>query len=294
LVAGIALIACSPRSQPASTDIAASEVTIGEIEHDGRQRTYRLFVPADIGSGYPLVVALHGGLGSGEQFASASGYDEVAAREGFAVIYPDGYRRTWNGGGCCGRAVAEDVDDVGFLVSLIEQLTQELPIDPERVFMTGHSNGAIMTFRVACERSDLVAAVAPVAGSLEVADCAPPRGIPLLLIHGDSDRNHPLEGGEGERSLAGVAFTSVEESMATWTAALGCASPQEPIVEGAVMTTTWTTCRDGAIAQTVIIAGADHPWPGGTVQAEAIQGTPTQELDATEATWSFFVTSSDG
>lgn len=290
----VLLVACGGRpggGEDGTTVPRLVGVTTGALEHDGIVRSYRLFVPDDLQAPSHLVIGLHGGLGSGEQFAEATGYDTLAAQKKFVMVYPDGVNRTWNGGRCCGRAQREDIDDVGFLAALVEHLAQRIPIDSEHVFMTGHSNGAIMTFRFACERADLVAAVAPVAGSLEIGDCPATRGVSLLLIHGDSDLNHPLEGGEGERSLAGVAFASVGESMARWTEAMGCEAPEPSTEEGPLTTTEWPSCRDGTLARTVIIAGADHPWPGGTVGAPEIQGTPSNDLDATAATWAFFAES---
>ncbi|MEP7214931.1 MAG: PHB depolymerase family esterase [Anaerolineaceae bacterium] len=208
---------------PATNTVVAGAST-GTLKVGSMDRSYRLFVPRGLGQGrVPLVVALHGGLGNPEQFARTSRFDELAAAEGFVVVYPVGFEATFNGGACCGRAASQKVDDTGFLATLILYLQSVLPIDPARTFATGHSNGAIMAFRFACERADLVAGVVPVAGSLEIPSCAPSRPVPLLAIHGDSDRNHPFEGGEGSRSIAGVAFRSMPDSLAVWTKAMGCA-----------------------------------------------------------------------
>lgn len=264
----------------------------GTLKHDGEERTYRLFIPtgATADTKMPLVVALHGGLGSGDQFADNSQFEKTAQTEGFIVVFPDGEGRTWNAGNCCGGSARDDVDDVGFLAALIDRLKATLPVDPERVFMTGHSNGAMMTFRFACEQAGKVAAVAPVAGSLEIPGCSPSAPVDLLAIHGDSDKNHPIEGGEGTRSIANVAFVSMAESMRLWTTGFGCAAGPEAKTEGALTTTTWTGCKGGSTAALVVIAGADHPWPGGKMpeRTASVQGVPSQELDATAATWSFF------
>ncbi len=264
----------------------------GTLTHDGSERTYRLFVPSDAtaGSKMALVVALHGGFGSGDQLADNSQFEKTAQAEGFIVVFPDGTGRTWNAGNCCGGSARDDVDDVGFLAALIDRLKATLPVDPERVFMTGHSNGAMMTFRFACERADRVVAVAPVAGSLEIPACSPHGPVDLLAIHGDSDKNHPIEGGEGTRSIANVAFVSMADSMRLWTAVVGCTGSPETKTEGALTTTAWSGCAGGATAALVVIAGADHPWPGGKMPARttALQGTPSQELDATRAVWEFF------
>lgn len=264
----------------------------GSLHHQGQERTYRLYVPRSVEAEprLPLVVALHGGLGSGDQFAENSQFEALAESEGFAVVFPDGMDRTWNAGTCCGGAARNAVDDVDFLASLVASLRERLPIGDERVFVTGHSNGAMMAFRLACERSDLVAAVAPVAGSLEIPTCAPSRGVHLLAIHGDSDRSHPLEGGEGPRSISNVSYASMEESLRRWTTGFGCAETPAVNTEGALTTTTWEDCMEGTTASLVVIAGADHPWPGGKMPERTLpnQGVPSGELDATRAVWEFF------
>jgi len=281
--------AATPTPRPLEFETGTTTET---IRHDGLERTYRLYVPSEVraDSNLALVVALHGGLGSGDQFAGNSRFEELAETEGFVVVFPGGVDRTWNAGTCCGGAVRKNVDDVGFLAALLERLGATLPVNRERVFVTGHSNGAMMAFRFACERSDLVAAAAPVAGSLEVPVCSPGRGVDLLAIHGDSDRNHPLEGAEGTRSISGVSYVSMEESMRRWSSGFGCGGQPSTKTEGALTTTTWGGCADGTAASIVVIAGADHPWPGGEVPARTtpLQGVPTQELDATRAVWEFF------
>jgi polyhydroxybutyrate depolymerase len=266
--------------------------THASLLHDRVERTYRLYVPEGTRADarVALVVALHGGLGTGDQFAENSRFEALAEAEGFVVVFPNGVDRTWNAGECCGSAARKDIDDTGFLAALIDHLATTLPVDRDRVFMTGHSNGAMMTFRFACERSDLVAAAAPVAGSLEIGECGPKAGVDLLAIHGDSDKNHPLEGGQGTRSISQVEYVSMAESMERWTAASGCQSPPSKTVEGALTTTTWSGCSGGATASITVIAGADHPWPGGVMPARTteLQGVPSLELDATRAVWEFF------
>lgn len=260
------------------------------LEFDGLERSYRQFVPSGVADGahLPLVVALHGGLGSGDQFAAASNFETLAQSSGFVVVFPDGLDRTWNAGTCCGQSVKKNTDDVGFLAALITELTKTAPIDADRVFVAGHSNGAMMAFRFGCERADLVKAIAPVAGSLEIPECKPSRGVSLLAIHGDADQNHPIDGGVGSRSIAGVSYRSMQDTLAMWTKAMGCDGNPAQSVDGALTTTTWKGCADGARAEFVVIAGADHPWPGGKAGVPGRSGEPSKELDATKAVWNFF------
>ncbi|MGE0597894.1 MAG: PHB depolymerase family esterase [Dehalococcoidia bacterium] len=287
-------VAASPNpSAPAKTATSITHgVSHGTIEFAGIERSYRLFVPSGVEATEPapLVVALHGGLGSGDQFAGASNFETLAESEGFIVVFPDGLDRTWNAGTCCGQSVRKNTDDVGFLANLIDQLEATLPVDPERVFMTGHSNGAMMAFRFGCERADMVKAIAPVAGSIEIPSCQPSRGVSLIAIHGDADQNHPIDGGEGPRSIAGVSYRSMHDTLDMWTAAMNCESEPDHRTAGALTSTVWVDCRDNTRATYMVIAGADHPWPGGVAGSPALSGTPSQALDATLAVWSFFKT----
>jgi polyhydroxybutyrate depolymerase len=247
---------------------------------------------------------LHGGGGSGDQFARASGLGELAEARGFAVVFADGVAlkpvnlktelRTWNAGRCCGPAVREAVDDVGYLAALIDQVRAQIGVLDLRIAVVGHSNGAMMAWRIACERPDLVDAAAAVAGSLEVADldsCAAEPGVSLLVIHGTADRNHPLEGGKGS-GVAGVAFRSVAESVGAWGRAHDCAGGAggEPIVnhEGPLTTTSWSGCTDQTVIEQIIVDGAEHPWPGANGEAvSALSGVPSQDLDASSTVWDF-------
>ncbi len=274
-------------SRPPATPGASTHT----LRHGALERSYRLYVPAAVaasGAKVPLVVALHGGLGTPEQFAAASRFESLADAEHFIVVFPAGVERTWNGGACCRPATVLSVDDTGFLAALIEQLQAALPIDSGRVLVTGHSNGAIMAFRLACERPDVVDAVVPVAGSIEIDRCQPSRPVPLLDIHGDADRNHPLEGGQGDRSVANVDFRSTAATMAAWSAAMGCAEPPLTRTEGALTTSAWQGCRDGVRTELLVIAGADHPWPGGA-SIGVSGGRPSQALDASAAAYRFLL-----
>lgn len=273
---------------PGSGAAPATGVSHRTLEFGGLERTYRLYVPKSVTSAkqVPLVLALHGGLGWGDQFATTSRFEALAETEGFIVAFPDGADRTWNAGACCGQAARKNIDDAGFLAALIGELSRQLPVDTARVFMTGHSNGAMMSFRFGCERPEMVKAIAPVAGSLEVPTCRAPIGTSLLAVHGDSDQNHPIEGGEGPRSIAGVPFVSMEKTLSLWTSAMGCDSNPKRTTEGALTTAVWSGCKDGVQAKYIVIAGADHPWPGGPSGA---QGTAASKaLDATAAVWAFF------
>lgn len=296
LVAALALGACAREraSQEAATErppaLIQAGASTGSIEVKGVSRSFRLYIPNSLQASQPaaLVIALHGGLGSPEQFRQSSRFDEAAEAHGFAAVYPEGIGRTWNGGRCCGQAAREDIDDVAFIAALIDYLSGQLDVDPARIFAAGHSNGGIMAFRLACELSEEIAAIVAVAGSLEIGSCTPTRPVAVLAIHGDADLNHPLEGGTGPNSIAGVPFNSLAYSMEALRTANACSAGTDTSREGAVTTTVWQGCRPGGDTSQKIIAGASHAWPGATRAGSLPAGEPTRALDATEEVWRFF------
>jgi polyhydroxybutyrate depolymerase len=282
----------APSVQPADRPLPGE--SRASLEVSGRTREWRLYVPrslAQIGD-VPLVVGLHGGLGSGEQFAADGFFDSQAERGAFIAVYPDGISRgrlldarTWNAGGCCGTAMNEGVDDVAFIAALVDRLASELPIDRDRVYATGHSNGAMMAQRLACDRADLFAAIAVYSGPLQTP-CAPSEPISVLNIHGDADENILIGGGNGPRAVSNTDYTSLAETAATWVSLNGCTTALPANIEGAVTTSIWTDCRDGVVVETQIVAGANHAWAGGAPTGR-LRADPSPDLDASSAIWDF-------
>ncbi|MEP6623159.1 MAG: PHB depolymerase family esterase [Acidimicrobiia bacterium] len=270
---------------------------------DGRTRTYRVHVPPRIDSSalVPVVLALHGGVGSGAQFERNSGFDALADRNRFVVVYPDGIPiggasvfargRVWNGGKCCGPAATGDVDDVTFLTRVIDSVRGRFHGDPRRVFVTGHSNGAIMAYRLACERADRIAAIGVQAGTLEIPTCSPSRPVSVLHIHGTADRNIPIGGGRGI-GMSGTDFFPPQQAVEILAGADRC--PARPTVRvdaenSDVSTRTWSPCGQGTAVEFVTVTGAPHAWmghPSSTVASPA--GSRHEGYDSSAAIWTFF------
>lgn len=260
----------------------------------GQTRTYYLYVPASVAANpntpVPLVVALHGGLGSGPQLANTSQLDPEADKHGFVVAYPDGLLlptakgtnvRTWNAGGCCDPAMSNGVDDVGYVASVIQALEKATAIDPSHVVIGGHSNGAILTWRMACERPKVMTHAVIVEGALMVPSCTPDRGVNLTQIHGDADSFLPLAGGVGN-GLSGTNFTSAAASQAMWTTAQHCASPSHSSGDHLTITT-WADCAGSTTTKQVVIAGGTHAWPGADPANSAdFLGAPSPYFSATQ------------
>ena len=246
---------------------------------DGHPRSAIVHEPASsVGTAMPLLVALHGSSSDGQALEARTGFDRLADRFGFVVVYPNGVgdgtnaaSGSWNAGQCCPPASSAGIDDVGFIVELLDQLERSLPIDHRRIYLTGHSNGAMMVQRLACEHAARFAAIASVAGTLGIGRCAPARAVSILEIHGTGDTN--------------VSFSSAMDSLADWRSSDGCGANAHMAIEGSVTTRTWQ-CQHGADVESVEIAGAEHPWPGSRVAAPTGQVTSTA-IDASSVVWSF-------
>ena len=246
-----------PGGGPSAGSVAAGPST-RTIVVDGRERAFRLYRPAVRPAA--LVVMLHGGLGSARQAEAQYGWNELADREGFAVVYPDGLDRVWNvGGGCCGRSAATGVDDVEFIRALVAAVRPELAVDRGRVYATGMSNGGMLAYRLACD-TDLFAAIGPVAATL-LGSCPSPDPVSVIHVHGSADRRVRYDGapGEGVGRIDGVA---VPDLNANWRGVDRC-DPPTAVTDGAI-TRSEATCADGRGVALVTVAGAGHEWPGDT------------------------------
>ncbi|MEO5724555.1 MAG: PHB depolymerase family esterase, partial [Ilumatobacteraceae bacterium] len=270
---------------------------------DGRLRTFHVYVPSAMrgavdGSPVPLLIALHGGGGSGTQFKANSGFDGLAEANGFVVVYPDGVvggaagnpLRTWNGGGCCGLAARQQVDDVGFVDLLIATLETRLPIDASRVYAAGHSNGGILAYRLACELSGRIVAIGVQSTAMEVPSCAPDHPVSVLHIHGTADQNIPIGGGPGTDSVSKVSFAAPIDGPRALAAADGCAATAEPpavdSANGDLTTTVWS-CPSGVDVRFVAVAGASHAWMGHLAGGSGKVGPVYTKLDSSLAIWTF-------
>jgi len=291
LVFGLA--ACSGLSATAKPTHgqSASAVQRGSLDIDGRQRTYRLFRPTSLSSGAraPLVVVLHGATMTADGVAGVSHFDDQARTAGFIVVYPEGIGESWNAGACCGEARVEGVDDVKFIDRLIERFKTAMPIDGSRVFVVGLSNGGMMAYRLACELSQSITAIASVAGTTAVATCHPTRPVSVLEIHGTRDELVPYAGGTVDlRPRFPDVFTSapVTSVIEQWVVLDGCTGSPILATSGITKTSTWSNCQNRAMVALGSVEGGTHTYFGSSQIDPSYGSTP----DATQTAWNFFNT----
>jgi polyhydroxybutyrate depolymerase len=289
-------VGCRASGRRAPALAAPSPLRIDEtLVVDGHERSYTLQLPPNYDSApaVPLIIALHGGGGSAAQFEASSLLTPKAEAAGFAVVYPNGSTpgslglHTWNGGGCCAYAVEANIDDVTFIRRLIEQVSARYKIDPRRVYATGHSNGAIMSYRLACELSDHIAAIAPNAGPLMLDSCQPTRPVAVMHMHSKLDANVPVQGGIGI-GLAGVPFPAVDDGLQRWVEVNGCAvTPQTTTVASAYTLTRWAGCNAGSAIDFYVTDDGGHAWPGGL--PGSVRGDdPSTAINANDLLLAFF------
>jgi polyhydroxybutyrate depolymerase len=276
------------------------------LAHGARERSYVLHVPPAVDAApRPLLLAFHGGGGNAPGFQRNAGLDRLADRDGWLVAYPNGTSRlfdarllTWNAGGCCAYAQEANVDDVGFALAVIDDVARAVPVDRTRVYATGHSNGAMMAYRLAAEAADRIAAIAPVGGSMTVASFAPSRPVPVLHVHSVDDPRALYAGGVTKTLGREIRHTVVEAELARWRERGGCpAQPEErerrerSVTGGAVHRATllvWAPCAEGAEVRLWKLAGGGHGWPGADpILPERIMGPRTDVISASEELWAF-------
>jgi polyhydroxybutyrate depolymerase len=220
-------------------------------------------------------------------------YDAVADAYGFAAVYPDGIDLSWADGRGASEPDRRGIDDVGFLSALIGKLVGDFGIDPGRVYVTGLSAGAFMANRLACDRADLIAAVAPVAGTLGVnVPCNPSRPVSVLQTHGTADPVVPYDGGPMTGRGGSSDILSATAMSERWRQVDGCPGPAEDILPstGDGTTTRRSTsspCGAGTAVVLLSVDGGGHTWPSAPDVLTTV-GSTTHTFNASFASWQFF------
>jgi polyhydroxybutyrate depolymerase len=272
----------------------ASPFQTAQLDFGGIPRTYSVHVPAGIERPSGLVINLHAAGATGQDQAALTHYDSVADAHGFVVAYPDGIDFSWADGRGASQPDRQGVDDIGFISALVGKLVADFGIDPGRVYATGLSAGAFMTNRLACERADLFAAIAPVAGTLGAnVACNPSRPVAVLETHGTADSVVPFDGGAMTARGGASNILAAPAMVDRWRQVDGCQAPpaDEVLPDSADGTqshrTTYSACAAGTNVVFMRVDGGGHTWPGAPTILTDV-GPTARAFDASEASWQFF------
>ncbi len=263
--------------------------TNGQITSAGLTREYLIHVPEsyDPATPTPLMFNIHGFAQWPANQADVSQWNELADEYGFIVVYPKGrqFPLRWYNGAQPGMQ-----EDLQFFADMIDQFSVDYNIDPARIYASGLSNGAGMSFALACRLSDRIAAFGGVAGAYALSweDCDPARPVPAIIFHGTADPIVSFTGMTDTRS--GFTFPDITTWVQDLARRNGCeTNPEEQPAQGSARGYLFGNCDDNADVHYYIIDGGGHTWPGGGVLPRFITGVTTQDIDATRLMYEFFM-----
>ena len=304
IITSIILTSCiiyKMQSSPENQNHIDSSIMI-----DGIERTYHLYIP-DTYNGkesVPLLIVLHGGGGNGkdiEEKTTLKGFDKLADKENFIVVYPDAVKQHWNDGrnDPYSYSAQNNIDDVEFISKLIEHLEEKYKINRNQVYVAGMSNGGMMTFRLGCELSEKISAIATVAASMPenlYKNCSPQKYISVLIIHGTDDPIVPWNGGDvvvfGKHRGRVV---SIPQTVGFWVFHNNCTLqtkeylPDSDPNDGTRVWVEKYVNKENNIEVVLYgIEGGGHTWPDGSSRFPQITGNMTHDINACKVIWEFF------
>lgn len=291
----VAALAVAPTASAATIDV------------NGVKRSYTVQLPAK--KPVPLVVVLHGKTQRGADMIARTAWPQIAKRESFAVVFPDGLNHAWadarTKAGPELRGPPPGTDDVAFIAKLVGKLVADGTADAERVYVTGVSNGGAMVMTLVCARADLFAAGASVIMNLTdeaAVTCHPSRPLPMLIMNGTADPLIPYEGGRGSSYFAADGFWSTEKTVAFWRELNGCDAddadvtdmPDKAPADQSTVTRITSRCPRGHDVVLYRVNHGGHRMPGFAPDARfpriatRLLGPQNGDIDGAETIWAFF------
>ncbi len=278
------------------------------MQFKGYERSYIVHLPSKekMNGPLPLLFHLHGGGGTakGTVGLTFGRFNELANRDGFIVVYPNAINKNWNDGRKLEDVIAwkEDIDDVGFIIAVLDELKQKYKIDSKRIFTSGMSNGGFMSSRLLCDRADIFRGGAILTASLSkdyLPKCLPEKPVAVMVMNGTDDPLVPYNGGPIKvfRKTRGE-IVSTDEYVAFWKDKNGCDSNQDKVDlpditdDGTTVSVTkYSKCNDQGALVLYTINGGGHTWPGGKQYlGERWIGKTNRDIVACDVIWDFFKT----
>lgn len=296
------LIILSAPSFSTQNKLDKREMKVGKFE-----RSYYIRYPLNYESQsrFPLLISLHGGgRDNGDENAEHTGFAELADKENFIAVFPNGFKGKWHDGRLPKRKQEEyqekELNDITFLKDLIDYLIQYEQVDAKRVYLTGLSNGGMMSMRMACEASEKITAIAAVIANMPVdivENCKPKSNISFLLMNGTEDPLIPWQGGEIKAVLKDRGkVISTEASLQFWLKHNSCGSLQENITLANKNTTDKSVigkqsyaCANNTSVVLYSVRGGGHTLPGSNIpNRPRLLGQKNLDANGAELIWDFF------
>ncbi len=293
----------NPFQASAQQKIGTQTHTLKSVGHDW---TYHVHVPKnyDKTKPSPLVLVLHGAGGNGKIYLDRNNWRNQAEKGHFIVVAPDGLParpnktanfftnpRLWNSGQLRPLSPRSRVNDIQFFKDLLDNVARQYNIDDQRIYVTGHSNGAGMTFMLGAKLSERFAAIAPGLGLNWINDAAPKHPLPTLYLLGTVDPLIPIKGGESKLPWGKRTTPPVSQGIHSWAKALGCSTEGKTLShKNGVKKVQYGSGQSGATLTVWYIEGQGHGWPGGKASGlpERLIGPQAGTVNATEVIWDFF------
>jgi polyhydroxybutyrate depolymerase len=294
VLAALTLVGCAPSSVDKTSGMEfADQSDVHQIEYDSVERSYIAHVPDDAAIGAPLtlpvLVVLHGAGGNALKAETATGLTTYAKADDFIIVYPNGTQAAdiegqlaWNAGACCGVPKRTDVDDVGFIEAVLDDVQAKYAVDTGRIYLAGFSNGGMMSYRLSCELGDRIAGIAVVSGAFNVSSCESEATTDVLIVHGTGDLTVPYKGGlSNERTAARFgqwSNKSVADAAKVWIARDDCDDSPDSETRGSITRQVYADCADDTELEVISIKNGQHVWPL----------APNSGFDASETIVEFF------
>ena len=285
--------------------------TLRTISVDGAERSFWIVQSPSARHPAPVVFVLHGGATGDARVTFRYRFQDLGARDGVVTVHPNGVGEGWNDGRGTQFLLArgDAPDDVAFFRAMIDALVLDGTADPKRIYVTGGSNGGMMSMRLACELGDRLAAVAPFSANLPaplVESCTPGRPVPIMLMNGTADRLMPYAGG-AVAAMSGDDRGQVigaEETFQFWSGKNRCSGAPvrqdlpdlDPADETRVRTQTAQNCAAAVALYTIIGGGHRLPGEGTRISADQrmarLSGVSSQDIDGKTLIWEFLMANS--
>ena len=277
-----------------------------KMNWEGHERLYLVHLPSEekMRNPTPVLFNIHGGGGTakGNIKLTFGRFNELSKRDGFIVVYPEAIDKNWNDGRILNsvKAWEENIDDVGFITAIVEELKKKYNVDSDRIFTSGMSNGGFMSSRLACDRADIFRGSAILTASLSsdyFPHCNPEKPVAILVMNGTADKLVPYKGGEVKvfKKSRGKII-STDELISFWKDKNGCTT-KKPIVEledtvkegTTVSIEEYSNCNDGGSLILYKINEGGHTWPGGKQYlGKWLIGKTNRDIIACDVIWNYF------